>query len=205
MHVHLWEYFKQVAETLGDIPFVLQDHPQSTGVQMSTAVILRILKAIPTCVMVKHEEFPGLAKLSALRAASERGEIDRVSILGGNGGLFLPEELARGADGAMTGFAFPEALVEVVKLWFAGKRDVAEDLFDAYLPVIRHENQLGLGLALRKETLRRRGIIASSRVRAPGPALDADDQAELTHLLDRLERAKRQVGVTVPPLRLAGE
>jgi 4-hydroxy-tetrahydrodipicolinate synthase len=71
--------------------------------------------------------------------------------------------------------------------------------------VIRHENQLGLGLALRKETLRRRGIIASSRVRAPGPALDADDQAELTHLLDRLERAKRQVGVAVPPLRLAGE
>ena len=115
------------------------------------------------------------------------------------------QELARGADGAMTGFAFSEGLVEVIRRWFAGDRESAEDLYDAYLPVIRHENQVGLGLALRKETLFRRGVIASARTRAPGPSLDADDQAELTHLLDRLERAKARLGVTLPPLRMAGE
>lgn len=102
-------YFGQVTETLGaNVPWALQDHPVSTGVQMSASVILRILTSAPTCVMLKHEDWPGLAKLSAIRAASQRGEVPRVSILTGNGGgLFLPEELSRGADGAMTGFAYP--------------------------------------------------------------------------------------------------
>ena len=106
-----------VNETLGnDVPWVLQDHPVATGVQMSTSVILRIIQNCPTCVMLKHEDCPGLAKLSALRAASERGDARRVSILAGNGGgLFLPEELARGADGAMTGFAYPEMMVGVCR------------------------------------------------------------------------------------------
>ena len=86
-------YFDMVQETVGSVPWVLQDHPVATGVQMSAAVIQRILKNAPTCVMLKHEDCPGLAKLSALRAASERGELRRVSILCGNGGgLFLPEE-----------------------------------------------------------------------------------------------------------------
>src|SRR5690606_22613551 len=115
-------YFEMVSQALGaGTPWVLQDHPVSTGVQMSTAVILRILKNAPTCVMLKHEDWPGLAKLSAIRAAGERGEIPRVSILTGNGGgLFLPEELGRGADGAMTGFAYPEMMVDVVRAHAAG-------------------------------------------------------------------------------------
>src|SRR5690606_11839621 len=80
-------YFDMVNETLGpDVPWCLQDHPVSTGVQMSTSVIMRILKSSPNCVMLKHKDTPGLAKLGAIRAASERGDIQRVSILTGNGG-----------------------------------------------------------------------------------------------------------------------
>ena len=67
-------YFDMVSETLGpDVPWVLQDHPVATGVQMSTSVILRILKNAANCMMLKAEDCPGLAKLSAIRAASERG------------------------------------------------------------------------------------------------------------------------------------
>ena len=108
-------YFDMVTETLGaDVPWVLQDHPVATGVQMSTVVILKIMKNSPSCVMLKHEDCPGLAKLTAIRAASDEGEVSRVAILTGNGGgLFLPEELSRGADGAMTGFAYPEMMVGV--------------------------------------------------------------------------------------------
>ncbi|MGH6609303.1 MAG: dihydrodipicolinate synthase family protein, partial [Burkholderiaceae bacterium] len=95
-----FNYFELVAETLGpDVPFCVQDHPLATGAQLPVAVLLRIFKAIPTCVTLKHEDWPGpgLAKLSAIRAASDRGETRRVSILSGNGGgLFLPEELSRG-------------------------------------------------------------------------------------------------------------
>jgi 4-hydroxy-tetrahydrodipicolinate synthase len=110
-----------------------------------------------------------------------------MSILTGNGGLYLPQEMARGADGAMTGFAYPEMLVGVVEKFQAGDADGAEDLFDAYLPLVRHEQQPGLGLAIRKETLRRRGVIASAKVRAPGPSLSAADNEELSRLIARME------------------
>lgn len=183
-------YFDMVNETLGpDVPWVLQDHPVATGVQMSTGVILRILKNSPNCVMLKHEDCPGLAKLSAIRAASDRGELQRVSILTGNGGgLFLPEELTRGADGAMTGFAWPEMLVQVYELFAKGRPEEAEDLFDVYLPLVRHEVQPAIGLALRKEVLFRRGAIRSPKQRAPGSSLTAADKAELDSLIARLER-----------------
>jgi 4-hydroxy-tetrahydrodipicolinate synthase len=137
--------------------------------------------------MLKHEECPGLSKVSRVRQASDEG-LRRVSILCGNGGLYLPQELARGADGAMTGFAFPEMLVAVIALHQAGEQDRAEDLFDAYLPLVRHEQQPGFGMALRKETLHRRGIISCPKVRAPGPSLSDTDKDELTRLIKRVER-----------------
>ena len=100
---------------------------------------------------------------------------------------YVPQELARGADGIMTGFAYPEMLVSVCALFAAGRNDEAENLFDVYLPLVRHEQQPGFGLAVRKEILRRRGAIRSAAVRAPGPKLDAQDVAELDRLLARLE------------------
>ena len=183
-------YFDMVQETLGPhVPWVLQDHPVSTGVQMSAGVILRILKNSPGCVMLKHEDCPGLAKLSALRAASDKGDVRRVSILTGNGGgLFLPEELSRGADGAMTGFAYPEMMVDVCRAHAAGQVERAHDLFDAYLPLARYEQQAGIGLAVRKHLLAERGVIASSHIRKPGPQLSAADVADIARLTARQAR-----------------
>ena len=187
-----YAYFEMAAETLGaDVPFCVQDHPLATAVQLPVAVINRVIKAIASCVMVKHEDWPGpgLAKLSALRAASERGETRRVSILAGNGGgLFLPEELARGADGAMTGFGYPEMMVDVVKAHVAGNTEHAHDLFDAYLPLARYEQQSALGLAVRKYMLWKRGAIASMANRKPGPKLSAADIADIDLLIARQER-----------------
>jgi 4-hydroxy-tetrahydrodipicolinate synthase len=106
--------------------------------------------------------------------------------------LHLPQELRRGADGAMTGFAYPEMLVEVCRRFFDGDAEGAEDLFDIYLPVVRHEQQAGVGLAIRKEILRRRGVIGSATVRAPGPKLNRDDHVELDGLITRLEARLRR-------------
>ena len=189
-------YFDMVNETLGPkVPWVLQDHPVATGVQMSTGVILRILKNSPTCVMLKHEDCPGLAKLSAIRAASDKGELRRVSILTGNGGgLFLPEELTRGADGAMTGFAYPEMMVDVCAAHAAGNIERAHDLFDAYLPLARYEQQANIGLAVRKHILAERGVIASSAVRKPGPKLSAQDVADIARLTARQNKRLAELG-----------
>ncbi len=189
-------YFDMVSETLGpDVPWVLQDHPVSTGVQMSASVILRIIKNSPTCVMLKHEDCPGLAKMSAYRAASDKGEARRISILTGNGGgLFLPEELTRGADGAMTGFAYPEMMVDVVRAHAAGDIERAHDVFDAYLPLSRYEQQAGIGLAVRKHLLAQRGVIASAAIRKPGPKLSAADLADLDRLVKRQTHRLAELG-----------
>jgi 4-hydroxy-tetrahydrodipicolinate synthase len=192
----LGRYVAEVVGALGDIPWVYQDYPQSTGVSISVPCFLRLVADCPTLVMLKHEDCPGLNKITRIRQAASQTGGRRVSILCGNGGLYLPQELARGADGAMTGFAFPEMLVEVVRRW-ADQPQEAEDLFDAYLPLVRHEQQPGFGLAVRKEILRRRGVIASARTRAPGPSLTTADQDELTRLLQRLERALERLGT--PP------
>ena len=185
----IYNYFTQVFEALGDdIPVCFQDYPLATRTEISVDTFNRLVADFDQLVMLKHEECPGLNKISQVRKTAEEKGLRRVSILCGNGGLYLPQELARGADGAMTGFAYPEMLVEVVALYHAGERDRAEDLFDAYLPLTRHEQQPGFGLALRKEVLHRRGVIASPAVRAPGPRLNATDQEELTRLIDRVER-----------------
>jgi 4-hydroxy-tetrahydrodipicolinate synthase len=179
-------YYRTAAEMLGPIPFVLQDFPLVTGVQIPPKVILKIVEDCPTMVMLKHEDWPGLDKISALRAASDAGA-RRISILCGNGGQFLLEEMLRGADGAMTGFAFPEMMAGVVAAVREGDEHRARDLFDAYLPLVRYESQPGLGLAIRKYVLARRGAIAHDTVRKPGAPLSAATIAEIEALIARQE------------------
>lgn len=188
-------YFGQVCKALGpEVPVCLQDYPQTTGVRMSVDSILKIARDNPQVVMLKHEDWPGLTKLSRVRAETGTGEQPRLSILTGNSALFLPQEMQRGADGAMTGFAYPEMMVQVVDLSLKGDHDRAEDIFDAYLPLVRYEQQLGLGLAIRKETLRRRGVIATAKVRAPGPVMTKADHDELSRLVARLEKRLGELG-----------
>lgn len=179
-------YMRAVGEALGDaVPIVFQDYPPTTGVHVSAGCLLRVLREVPTVAMYKAEDVPGLDKVSRVRAAEREG-LRRVCVVSGNGGLLLPQALARGADGIMTGFSVPEMLVGVYEAHARGDADAAEDLYDAYLPLVSYENQPGLGLAVRKEILRRRGAIAHATVRPPGPRLSGEDVAEVDRLLARL-------------------
>jgi 4-hydroxy-tetrahydrodipicolinate synthase len=180
-------YYAQAASAIGpEIPFVIQDYPLLLSVVMTPKVIQRIVNDNPSCVMLKHEDWPGLEKISALRKFQSDGTLRPISILTGNGGLFLDFEMERGADGAMTGYAFPDMLVDVVKFSNAGQRDAAHDLFDAHLPLIRYEQQQGIGLAVRKSILQRRGAIAHDSQRAPGTSLTTIAKSEVDYLLSRL-------------------
>jgi 4-hydroxy-tetrahydrodipicolinate synthase len=182
-------YFRQATEAIGgDVPFVLQDYPLTFSVVMAPAVIRRIITENPSCVMLKHEDWPGLEKISALRGFERDQGMRHVSILCGNGGLFLDFELERGADGAMTGYCFPDLLADVVRLHAEGRRDAMHDLFDAHLPLIRYEQQQGIGLAVRKYVLMRRGVIASEAQRRPAGKLSAGARAEVDYLLARIAR-----------------
>jgi 4-hydroxy-tetrahydrodipicolinate synthase len=192
-------YYRQAAEAIGtDAPFVIQDYPLTLGVVMTPSVIRRIVAENPSCVMLKHEDWPGLEKISTLRGFEHDGSMRHISILCGNGGLFLDFEMERGADGAMTGYCFPDMLVDVVRLSVEGRRDATHDLFDAHLPLIRYEQQPGIGLAVRKYVLMRRGVLTSDAQRKPGGALSAAGRAEVDYLLSRLARSDPRA------VRLAG-
>jgi 4-hydroxy-tetrahydrodipicolinate synthase len=198
-------YYDAVVREIGDTPIVLQDYPQLTNVHMSVSLINRLFARHDSMKVLKHEDVPGLRKVTKVRKADTDGSRKRrISILVGNSAIHLPQEMRRGADGANTGFAYPEMLVEVVDLFLKGKPEEAEDLYDIYLPIVRHEQQPALGLAVRKEVLRRRGVIKSAHLRAPGYAMDADEHKELDGLMQRLERKLAAVGRATKPTKLAG-
>ena len=183
------QHFDHAVEAIGaDVPWCLQDYPLTLSVILSVPLIVRIMAAHPSCVMLKAEDWPGLEKISTIRRLQAEGGLRPFSILTANGGLFLDFEPERGSDGAMTGYAFPDMLVRLDRLHREGARDAAHDLFDAHLPLIRYEQQPGVGLAVRKYVLMRRGAIACDRQRKPGSALTATGRAEVDYLLERLTR-----------------
>ena len=162
------------------IPVVVQDHPASSGVQMSADFLLALAAEAPSCRVIKLEEEPTPPKAGRLVDGSPD-----VIVLGGLGGEMLVEELRRGSHGTMTGFGFPEILVAVVRRWFAGDREGAAAVFDRYATLIRFENQAILNLPIRKLVYQRRGAIAHATVRAPGLPPDPGTVADLDDLLRR--------------------
>lgn len=180
----LRRHYLSVAEA-ADCPIVVQDHPASSGVFMSVEFLAALGDEAPHCRFVKAEDEPSPMKISQLLAANPR-----LRVVGGLGGNMLLEELGRGAVGTMTGFGFPEILVQIWEAWAAGDRDEAARVFYHYCPLIRFENQPRVNLALRKHIYHLRGAIASPRARFPVAELDAGTIADLDDLLTRLDLKK---------------
>jgi 4-hydroxy-tetrahydrodipicolinate synthase len=172
-------HYKALAEAV-DLPIVVQDYPPISGFSMEAGLLARIAREVPAARTVKLEEPPTPFKTARILAAA--GET-RVAILGGLGGVFLLEELMAGAAGVMTGFAFPEVLVQVVTLYRAGKIDEAANIFYKFVPLMRFEFQEGIGMAIRKEVFKRRGAIADASTRQPGAVLDEGTRAALDRVL----------------------
>ncbi len=161
-------HFASVAQAV-DISIVVQDYPPISGFAMEPALLARIAREVPSARTIKLEDPPTPFKTARILECANGIE---VNILGGLGGVFLLEELMAGAAGVMTGFAFPEVLVKVVKAYRSGAIDQAADMFYRNVPLMRFEFQEGIGMAIRKEVLRRRGALECAEVRAPGSKLD---------------------------------
>ena len=177
----LERHYRAVADAV-DIPVVVQDFPPAVGgITMSVELIARLAAASPRLAFLKLEDDPAPMKITQILALSKE-----VRIFGGLGGMMFLEELRHGAIGTMTGFAFPEILVEIYTKFMAGDRNGATEVFYKYLPIIRFENQPRINLALRKHIYHLRGVIASSRVRSPFTPVDQDTLADLDDILSRL-------------------
>src|SRR5215213_4851947 len=181
----VFEHYRRVAEDVS-VPVVVQDEPVNTGVVMPAPFIARLVDEIRGCCYVKLEEAPTTIKISSLLKSAKT----KAGVFGGLGGMYFYEELVRGAVGIMTGFAYPHVLVETYRLFAADQKREAQEYFFRYLPLIRFEAQLGVGgVGIRKEILKLRGVISSSHVRFPAPALDEETLRELEDLVEVLELA----------------
>lgn len=172
--------YARIADAINQ-PIVVQDFPPVNDVYMSPAMLARLAEQVPYARYLKLEDPPLMEKIGAIRELT-----DRYEIFGGLGGMFLLEELRRGATGTMTGFAFSEILVAVHAAFSAGRMDEAERVFDRYLPLIRFENQPVINLTIRKALLHRRGAIAYPHLRKPFTPISDGTQQEIDWVLKRV-------------------
>jgi 4-hydroxy-tetrahydrodipicolinate synthase len=186
-------HYKALADAV-ELPIIVQDYPPIAGFAMEPALLARIAKEVPAARTIKLEDPPTPFKTARILEASAG---TAVQIFGGLGGVFLLEELMSGATGAMTGFAFPEILARIMKHWNAGEADAAADVFYRAVPLMRFEFQEGIGMAIRKEVLKRRGVLASAATRAPAGALDAQTKQALDRVLTWVTTQKGMEWISV--------
>jgi 4-hydroxy-tetrahydrodipicolinate synthase len=175
----LTEHFRRIAGEV-DLPITLQDFPTVNGVTMSPRQMAELCAEVPSIKTIKLEDVPTPQRTAQTLALTG----DEVTIVGGLGGMYLLDELRRGSSGTMTGFAYPEVLVAIWNAWKTGNREKAAEIYYHALPLLVFEGQPKLGVAIRKEILRRRGLIGSAKVRHPGPALDEGTASDLTETME---------------------
>lgn len=175
----LYQHFKTVAEAV-DIPVMIHDFPGSFNTILSAQLIARLGRD-GHCPFIKLEDPPIGPKMSQIAALSE----GTVGVFGGLGGLYYLEELERGALGIMTGFSFPEVLVQIYNEYRSGDVDKARVTFDHYASLIRYEFQPKIGLAYRKHIYHKRGVFSTTTVRPPAMGLDPYSAVELERTIAR--------------------
>ena len=180
---YLKRHFATIAESF-DFPIVIQDFPPICGYHMEASLLVDICKEVPSARTIKMEDAPTPYKTARIREHQARagGDFD-IDIFGGLGGTYLLEELVGGANGAMTGFAYPKLLVEIVSKWNSGDKEGATDFFYRHVPLMRFEFQEGIGMAIRKEMLKRRGALSHAGARAPVATLDESTREALDRVL----------------------
>lgn len=173
------ETYQRIADGVS-IPIVLQDHPASSEVHFSVALILRLIRDVPGIQCIKEEAVPTAPKIrQLLDGMTDR----RVPILTGLGALYAPFDLEAGSDGFNTGFAFPEVLKAMVGAARAGDWARVHAIYSRFAGLIVCEQQPGV--AVRKELLRRRGLLTTARARHPGATITASAARQLDALLSR--------------------
>jgi 4-hydroxy-tetrahydrodipicolinate synthase len=177
----LFSHYEAIAQAV-DLPIVVQDYPQTSGVHLPPAFIARLAENIPAAQYLKLEDPPTPPKITAIRNLIG----DKMAIFGGLGGVFLLDELARGSAGAMTGFAYPEVLIDIYRSMAEGDRSKAEKVFYHHLPLLLFEFQEGIGIGIRKYALYHRGLISVPQVRRPGPGITEETRQELLQLIKGL-------------------
>jgi 4-hydroxy-tetrahydrodipicolinate synthase len=193
----IFDLFVSIAEACPTMTIVLQDLPSVTAVHMPMELIGRMVTEIAQVTTIKLESTPSMSRIADFHARSSTMNRNSYSILTGLGGMYAGFDLGLGnglqegnvvlhkpIDGFMTGFAFPEVLLAMMKLTNERHYEKARRLFQTFLPLMVLEQIPGEGLALRKEIYQQRGLILSSHVRKPGRNLSKELQNSMQEQLD---------------------
>jgi 4-hydroxy-tetrahydrodipicolinate synthase len=163
----IFDYYNRVREKTS-LPIIVQDHPSVTEVHMTIDLLCRIVNEVPGIAGIKAKSIPSPKRIYHLKEALKNGK--QVPVLPGLVALYGYFDLEAGSDGFNTGFSFPEILVTMIKANRAGNMAEVLRIYTKFLPLLVFEKQPGL--AIRKEILNARGLLASNRVRHPGGAID---------------------------------
>lgn len=176
----LRDYYARVGGAV-EIPVIVQDAPQLTGVAMSPAFWAALAESTPTIRYVKAEGAPQGGTISETIRLSG----GRLDVFCGWGGLGLLDALERGAAGSMPAMNFTRVFAEAQRLYESGAIAAASNLFHAQLPYIVWTMQsVDFSVKAAKEELRRRGVIATSHQRQPAATLDEVSLAQLERWID---------------------
>lgn len=176
------DYYRRIGDE--GLPIILQNAPAPAGCGLAAERVAELVAAVPQVRYVKEETLPcgqRISRLLALAPANLQG------VFGGAGGRYLTDELARGACGTMPACELTDLHAAQFACHRAGDVARVRQWFNRMLPLLNF--QAVFRMAMTKEVLRRRGVIASTHVRAAGPVLDAGDHAELSAMLAELHDA----------------
>jgi 4-hydroxy-tetrahydrodipicolinate synthase len=178
----LLDYYLRIAETV-DIPIMIQDAPQLTGVAMNPALWVKLANQSEHIRYVKAEGTPQGETISATLAQSD----GRLQVFCGWGGLGIIDALERGAVGSMPAANFTGVFARIHAAWNGGDRERASDLLRGTLPYsVWAMQSLDHSVTTAKRELTRRGVFASERLRQPANPLDAVGLAQSDAWIDQV-------------------
>jgi 2-keto-3-deoxy-L-arabinonate dehydratase len=178
----LLDYYSRVADAV-DIPIMIQDAPQLTGVSMTPAMWEALQRRRESISYVKAEGTPQGETISETIARSD----GRLRVFCGWGGLGVLDALERGAVGSMPAANFTGVFARIHRAWDAGHRQLASDLLARTLPYsVWAMQSLDHSVTTAKRELMRRGIFASDRLRQPAAPLDEVAQGQLDSWIERV-------------------
>ncbi len=173
-------YYRQLAGF--DRPLIIQNAPAPIGTPLSPRELADLLAAEANIQYIKEETIPILQHISQIL---ELDAGDCLGVFGGANGIYLIDELKRGACGNMPAGGMVDVQVKIYNLYRAGEIERAESLNFQLLPLLNYA--MVYGVSLHKYVLWRRGVIDSPHARDPQKlGLDANDIAAVEALWQRI-------------------
>lgn len=175
-------FFTEIARAVPTASLMLQNVPPPVGAGLEPAVLLEILRALPSIRYIKEETLPSGQRLTAVLAGAPTS---LAGVFGGAGGRYITDELRRGAAGTMPAIELAELHVALFAAHRAGSVERVRQLFTRMLPLLNV--QAVFRWSLTKYVLHTRGLLPDLHQRMAGPVLDALDRADVDAFLRDLQ------------------